>query len=560
MHSSPRFIAVGIGAILALSPVGTVSAQSVPPGNSSENSAEEQADLPPADSDDDATGTAEITNDADDATDLGDSELQPSPASEDALDNEAESDNPGIEPLPRPTLTPLVPGTRPTQAPALQNLDRDPNPLQFPTRPEDVQLQQLQSITLQQALELAQRNSQELEVARLELERSQFQLREAQAALSPTVGVGGNLIFQEARQQFTFPGQDDDGNTIDTILGGAIELNYNLFTSGRRPALIRAAERQTQFQELQYEVIAETLRLNVTNDYYDLQEADEAVRIAQAALEEALRSLGDAEALERAGVGTRFDVLQAEVDVANARQELTQSLSQQQVARRRLVQRLNLSQSANLAAADPVEVEGLWDLTLEESIVLAFRNRAELEQQLIQREVGEQQRQVALADLGPQVSLFANYSVQNQLNNTDQGFSDDYQFGARVNLNLVDGGAARARASQEEANIEIAESRFSDVRDQIRFQVEESYLTLQANFDNIQTASLALEQAGEALRLARLRFQAGVGTQTDVLRAQTELTRAEVNRLRAVLGYNRALAGLQRAVSNLPEGALGERP
>jgi outer membrane protein TolC len=60
--------------------------------------------------------------------------------------------------------------------------------------------------------------------------------------------------------------------------------------------------------------------------------------------------------------------------------------------------------------------------------------------------------------------------------------------------------------------------------------------------------------------LARLRFQAGVGTQTDRLNAETRLTRARGNVLIAIIGYNRALAALNRAVSNLPPGTIQPVP
>jgi outer membrane protein TolC len=94
----------------------------------------------------------------------------------------------------------------------------------------------------------------------------------------------------------------------------------------------------------------------------------------------------------------------------------------------------------------------------------------------------------------------------------------------------------------------------------VRFQVEQAYATLQASAENIETTALAVQRAREALRLARLRFQAGVGTQTDVIQQQTALTRSQVNNLRAILDYNRSLAQLQRSVSNLPEGNLSETP
>ncbi|MHC5731734.1 MAG: TolC family protein, partial [Nostoc sp.] len=110
--------------------------------------------------------------------------------------------------------------------------------------------------------------------------------------------------------------------------------------------------------------------------------------------------------------------------------------------------------------------------------------------------------------------------------------------GIQGSLTLFDGGAARARAAQSKANIAIAENQFASQRDQIRFNVEQYYSQLQSNLNNVQTSSVALNQAREALDLARLRFQAGVGTQTEVIAAESDLTTAEGNRVTAILNYN----------------------
>ncbi len=105
----------------------------------------------------------------------------------------------------------------------------------------------------------------------------------------------------------------------------------------------------------------------------------------------------------------------------------------------------------------------------------------------------------------------------------------------------------------------IAETRFADQRNQIRFQVEQAYSNLQSNLQNVNTSAAALEQAREALNLARLRFKAGVGTQLDVISSESELTRAEGSRIRAILDYNRALVSLQHAVSDNSQSS-GIRP
>jgi OMF family outer membrane factor len=463
-------------------------------------------------------------------------------------------------PPPRPTTnpTPVAPpivspsGTR--EIPSY--LNANPNPLQFPTRPEEVRLEGTQPITLNQALEAARRNNQQLQVALLQVERSQAAVREAQAALFPTLGLNATVTRQRSAQSGLGsearirenPAFADQGAQESTGFSGNAQFNYDLYTSGRRQATIRQAEEQLRSDEFNLEVQSETIRLNVTNQYYDLQQADESVRINQSAVVNAQASLRDALALERAGVGTRFDVLQFQVDLANSQQQLTNAISQQQIAQRQLAATLSVPQSVNLSAADPVAIADLWNQTLEASIIQALQNRPELQQQLAQRSIAEQQRRQALSALGPQISLVAQYNLLDQFQDRIS-VVDGYSVGVQASISLFEGGAARARASQAERAISIAETQFAEQRNQIRFQVEQAFLQLQSNLENIQTANTALEQAREALRLARLRFQAGVGTQTDVINAQNRLTQSEGNRVTAILSYNRALATIQRAVT-----------
>ncbi|MFN6530945.1 TolC family protein [Nostoc sp. ChiSLP03a] len=446
------------------------------------------------------------------------------------------------------TVTPAPSGS--VQIP--ENLIPNSNPLQFPTKPEEVQLQGNQPITLAQALELARRNNRDLQVSLLELERNRAALREAQAALLPTLGLSTDLTRSQSssgqlQNELNGPFAVNQDRP-STSFSGQAQLSYNLYTSGRVQASIRAAEEQVRYYELAVETQSETIRLNVATDYYNLQQADEQVRISQSAVVNSEASLRDAEALERAGVGTRFDVLRSQVNLANAQQNLTNARSQQLISRRQLATRISLPQGINISAADPVQLAGLWNPTLEQSIVLAYQNRPELQQFLAQRNTSEQQRRQALAELGPQVSLVASYDLLDQFND-NVSVTDGYSFGVRATLNLFDGGAARARASQQRANIAIAETQFAEQRNQIRFQVEQAYSTQQSSLENVQTANTALEQAREALRLARLRFQAGVGTQTDVINSENDLTQAEGNRVTAILDYNRALAQLQRSVT-----------
>ena len=428
-------------------------------------------------------------------------------------------------------------------------LNPNPNPLQFPTKPEEVRVKGTQPITLEQALELARRNNRDLEVALLQLQRFTGGLREAKALLYPNIGVQTQVNGQQSsRSQLSDEVQSraEEGlspqlrspsrDPVNTNFTAQVQLTYNLYTSGRRSSIIKIAEERVKSSQLDVERISEEIRLSVATEYYNLQQREEEVRIAESAVKNAEASLKDAQALEEAGVGTRFDVLRSQVNLANAQQDLTSAISNQKIARSTLVNRLSLPLTVAISAADQVKLAGLWNSSLEESIVKAFA-------------ISKQERRQALSALRPQISLVANYDLLDQFEDRI-GVTDGYSIGLRATMILFDGGAAKAQAFQAKTNMAFAETQFAQQRNQIRFEVEQAYSNLKSSLDNVQTANAALDQAKEALRLARLRFQAGVGTQTDVIAAESDLTRSEGNRVRAILDYNRSLANLQRFVTS----------
>jgi outer membrane protein TolC len=437
--------------------------------------------------------------------------------------------------------TPEVPGT----------VERS---LVVPTTPSQVTLERTQPVTLQQTIELAGRTSRELELARLAVERARASLREAEAARLPTVTTSVDYTFNDSFNArlaiIASPPSPFPPSTITQPFNATIGINYNLFTSGAVDANIRAATNSLRIAEAELNRVNQTIRLRIITAYYNLQSADETVRIRQKSVENAERSLKDAQAQERAGTGTKFDVLQAEVSLANARQELLTAQANQLIARREIARQLEYAPTVDFTAADPIKPEPDWRLSLEESIVLALRNRSELDIRKLERELAQERVNAALAANGPQVSVFANYDLGDNFS-TVGGLAMGYRFGARFQMNLFDGGTARARADQTTVDKAIAESRFEQDANQVRFDVEQAFLNLQARRQQIATTSKALEQATEALRLARLRFSAGVGTQLEVIRAEEEVTRADVNRLQSIIGFNQSLADLQRAVSGL---------
>ncbi len=444
-----------------------------------------------------------------------------------------------------PTLS-IPPEAPPaTPAPVLEGANRAEE-LVVPQSPLEVRIERTKGLSLQEALEIAVAQNPAVQQARLAVERAEAGVALAQAAFAPTLSTRVNYQYSEPPTPGGGPSRE-----VHTLSASVVRVDYTAFDNGIREQNLRLAQEALRIAQLQLEQTLQTVRQAVANAYYDLQSADARVAISQAAVASSEATLRDAQARERAGVGTRFEILQAETELANNRQTLLAAQNAQQLSRRRLAELLNFPSPTDVLARDPIEPVGEWDLSLEETIVAAFAQRQELERQRRELEQAQARLRLAQASNGLQISLFATLEVVNDFKASRDSFDVGYSVGANFSLTWLDGGKAAAQARQAEIDGQVAVSNFVGTRNEIRRTVEEAFFTLSSSREQIESAKVAIASAEESLRLARLRLQAGVGTQTEVINAEAALTTARGNLSNAVIAYNRALVQLQRAVGRL---------
>lgn len=438
---------------------------------------------------------------------------------------------------------------------AKSNLNSGNFSIQLPSQSQDVEIQDNQPLSLQKTLKLAIENNPEVREARLNLVRSQQELREARADIFPTLGT--DLLFSNETDPDSARSLDiarlEQGGSFDrdintSFFDGSLSLSYNLYTGGFRKANIQRAKEQVRFNQLDLERIIFDIKFETVDNYYSLQNTDSQVKIEQAAVNDAQQTLQDAKLLTQAGIGTNFDVIRAEVELANARQNLTTAKAEQSAARRQLAATLSVEERVEITTADPIQPAGNWQLSLEEAIIEAYKNRPELQQLLVQREINQKQKQISLAAIRPQVSLNASYEVLDVADD-NVNLTDGYTLYGLISWDFFDGGAAESLAKQSQTDIEINEAQFVSQRNLVRLEVEQGYFALTASQENIKTSQAAEKLATESLELARLRFNSGVGTQADVIEAQSDLTNARANNIQAIINYNKSLNQLERAVT-----------
>ena len=460
-----------------------------------------------------------------------------------------------------------------------------PPSLALPDAPAQVRIGELRPLTLEEALQLAEFNSPKLKAAASQVDQAKSALRAAIAAWYPTVDLTASglpeyfksysyqnpdfvpdRIVRKPTGQFN----DDTGEEItrpvtrdgynerygrEWRLNVNLKVSWDLINPARVPQ-IAAARDQFERAGDSYLIALRDLRLEAATAYFDLQEADEGVRIGQASVKASLVSLRDARARFNAGVNTKLEVLEAETQLARDRNLLTTNLGQQAVSRRNLAVVLDLPQDVTPTAATPARPLGLWEPSLQESIVAAYNYREELDQLILDISINNSQANASLAAVQPVLSFVNSTTTTRTQGQLKQPSSDidmgNFTYGLTnsaaltASWRLFDGGRARAEYRRSKQAADESRFNFARTRDQIRLDVEQSFYNLRTAIQSIDTASSEVLSSRETLRLSQLRVQAGVSTQREVVDSQRDLTQAEIRYASAIRDYNTSLAQLQR--------------
>ena len=247
-----------------------------------------------------------------------------------------------------------------------------------------------------------------------------------------------------------------------------LKVSWDLINPARVPQIAAARDRFERAGDA-YLIALRDLRLEVQTAYFALQEADAGVRIGQDSVKASLVSYRDARARFNAGVNTKLDVLEAETQLARDRDTLTTNLRDQDEQRRNLARVLDLPQDVTPTAATPARPLGLWEPSLQESIVAAYNYREELDQLILDISINNSQANASLAAVQP-VLRFLNSTTasrtegqtgQTSLSDIDMG---DFTYGVQnstaltASWRLFDGGRARAEYRRSKQAAERAAS------------------------------------------------------------------------------------------------------
>jgi outer membrane protein len=417
-------------------------------------------------------------------------------------------------------------------------------------------------LTLPEAMLLALQHNPALKAAGLTVETAEADLAKARARFLPKVNFAETYnfsdsptqVFMNKLNQRVFTAQDfilDNLNNPKPFgnFRSGIAMSQPLFQAGEAYLGYKQARLGREMAGALVLSSRQQLLFQVTQVYFDLQLAQERLRVVKQARETAAQHLKIAETRYQAGSVVQADVLSAQVHLARLTQEDLTAANQVKIGRsalgtvvgRREVGDRTLAPAPREAASPPPRLEDLEKTAQEQ--------RPDLKRLELAARVAQQEYAKARFNYLPRVHVVAEYDVdQRRLFGTH---GDSYTVMAVMNFNLFNGLADLARVRESRAKEAQAREVKRDLEDRIRHQVTESILNLKTAHERLQVARTAVVQARESLRLIRLRYQEGLTILVDLLTSEDALKNAELGEVAALFDTHLAQAGLELALGTL---------
>ena len=334
----------------------------------------------------------------------------------------------------------------------------------------------------------------------------------------------------------------------------ALNVRQVLFAGGGVRAALDAQSALREAALLDLQATVDAALFEVRTRFYNVLLAREQIAVQESNVELLGQQLSIARNRFEAGASSNFEVLQAEVALANAQPALIRARNNYRVFIDELRQSLGYHNPRVESITKVPEFVGTLDFepvsyTLQEALESARANRPELKRLARIEDARDAGVRNARSGYLPDLALVGGYEFRkNNFSNRFADSVDGWVVGLQSNWAIFDGMATRGRVAQARSQLRQAQLLTEESTLAVEVDVRRSLSALQEAAELADAAVKVVAQAEEALRLADARYAAGTITQLDVLETRVALTESRLNQLTANYSYNVAAAAMRRAI------------
>ena len=388
------------------------------------------------------------------------------------------------------------------------------------------------TLSFGQALERALSANEGLKVAKERVVETQARVQESKTNFLPQVNLGYNFTPSQRFPVIKIPagvfGPEEQTFQAGFAQKNVVQLYVNqpIYTGGRLNNVYGITTASLDASKLELERTRQEIEYRVVETFYAALMNERGVAVADEQIRISERQLELAKVRFDSGTVARLDVLQAEVELANAKARRIQAKAQVDTAMQALRGVLSLPQSQAL------KLEG----SLDEPV--AGRAREELDRHLTQRpdlqafsarrHAAEYASNLAQAEWKPMLSFAGN--MQYQQDNVGDLLARDnqsYSFGIQLQVPLFSAPGAAARRGIAQSQMRQAEHGLRYATDNARLELESAWTALESSAEVVTTQEKALELARESVAIAQVSYENGVITSAELNDAQVRLLQTE---------------------------------
>jgi outer membrane protein len=412
-------------------------------------------------------------------------------------------------------------------------------------------------LTLEESIKIILDRNLQLHSAIIGIEGSEFRRKEAITNFLPLwQGQYGYTRFNSPQTLKTTTETTIFGPTAIPVTSRDV-YNFNttvsqpLFTGGSNLANYYLAKIGVDLSKVGVETTKLDLVLQAREGYFNILRTEKLLIVAEQQVKQFEAQLAVTKAFFDVGIVPKNDVLQAEVQLANARQGLVSAANDVATAKAVFNNLLRRGINTPLEVVDILGYQPFstgFDASLEE----ALRQRPEIKAAELTIDQAKEGVKIARSGFFPIISLAGNYSRTSEEATTYGDIrTERWTVQALATFTLWDWGNTFFKVGENKVKVTQAEDSKIQLVEAIVLQVKNDYLNMQVAEKNISVAEKAIEQAEENLRMNEERYKYQVATQTDVLNAVTLLTQARTNYYTALSAFNIAKAQLERSMGRM---------
>ena len=322
-------------------------------------------------------------------------------------------------------------------------------------------------------------------------------------------------------------------------------LSWTLWSGNKVESQVSQAKLALDSSQWGIAKARQQLKYDATDAYFKFMAARDNVKLNQESVERLERYLQDVKLQFEVGVVAKVDVLRSEVELAKAKQSLIEAQNTYDLTM------ANLNNIIGFPLTTELNIKGdlsyaRYEKELAFCVDAALRQRPEISQYTDAAKSAQEGITVAKSGYLPTVSAVYNAGWY------DSKFAGGNNYNWSVylltNWTLFDSGLTAGKVKQAVEGYKKAQEQLKQTVDSVQLDVRSTFLSLKAAEQSIATSSSAVGLAEEDYKIKVIRYQAGVGTNLDVLDAQVALTTAKNNYLKAMYEYNNFRAKLDKAM------------